>query len=132
MSKPLPPLEQVWQRAVSSCEAYADTNAGAAFSVNLLRQLRGQWESSVRVTTSHWDLIFTRPAEHPYPMASEEVLVRLILDDRVEVSLRRSAPRRGETRPVGPVTVAGDFTRPQNALPAVEALLLQLAEPEEG
>ncbi len=132
MTRPLPPLKQVWHDAISSCDAYARTHAGAAFSAELLQQLQGRWESRLRVTTSHWDLIFTRPAEHPHPMASQEVLVRLLLDDRVEVSLRRSVPRRGEIRPAGPVAVAGDFTRPQNALPAVEAMLLQLAEPQDG
>lgn len=114
------------------CEPYAETHPAAALGASLLRQLRGRWESRLRVTTSHFDLVFTRPAEHPYPMASEEVLVRLLLENRVEVSLRRSVPRRGETRPTGPVTVAGDFTRPSNALPAVEALLLQLADPGDG
>lgn len=132
MKKALPPVEQTWQSALSLCEPYTETDPTAALSANLLRQLRGRWGSRLRVTTSHFDLCFTRPAEHPYPMASEEVLVRLLKQDRVEVSLRRSVPRRGESRPAGPVTVAGDFTRPQNALPAVEALLLQLAEPQDG
>jgi len=37
---------------------------------------------------------------------------------------KRLVPRKGLARPSGGVT--GDFTLPENALPAVEALLYQL------
>lgn len=130
MSEPLPPLPQVWDAAVGCCEADADTDAVAAFGAGLLRQLRGKWESQVRVTTSHWDLIFTRPTEHPFRAgqpSGEQVVVRIVSAEQVEMSLSRAVPRRGESQAAGHVMVAGDFTRPGNALPAVEALLHQLA-----
>ena len=74
-------------------------------------------------------LLFTRPGTTGYE-ADERVEVLLEDDDRVRMALVRHVPRRGQTRPAGHVTVAGDFTRPENALPAVEALLLQLADPD--
>lgn len=58
-------LPQVWDAAVSLCDAYAGTHANAAFSASLLRNLRSRWESRVLVTTSHFDLLFTRPGHRP-------------------------------------------------------------------
>lgn len=133
MDEPLPSLSAVWEGASRLCNAYAETHANAAFSASLLRDLRERWEPRVRVTTSHFDLLFTRPGHRPLAgQPGEAVQVRLLTEDRVEMLLLRAVPRRGETRAAGPVTVTGDFTRPDNALPAVEALLLQLAEPDEG
>jgi hypothetical protein len=43
--------------------------------------------------------------------------------------LVRDALRISPAASGGPWTVTGDITRPENALPAVEALLLQLADP---
>ena len=134
MKESLPPLAQTWDDAVALYAAHADTNVVAAFGGYLISGLRGRWDSQVRVTTSHWDLLFTRADEHPLrglqPVA-EQVVVRMTTHDRVEMSLLRAVPRRGESRPAGHVTVAGDFTRPENALPAVEALLHQLV-PDHG
>ena len=62
--------------------------------------------------------------------ALERVEVLMDGADRVRMSLVLQVPRHGETSAVGPRTVTGDFTRPENALPAVEALLLQIADPD--
>lgn len=119
----------MWEAAASLCDAYPGTHADAAFSASLLRDLRERWESRVRVTTPHFDLLFTHADHRPLAgQPGEEVQVRLLTHDRVEMLLRRTVSRRGDSHPAGPVTVTGDFTKPDSALHAVEALLLQLTE----
>jgi len=76
-------------------------------------------------------LLFTRPGETGYEF-NERVEVLWEAEDRIRLALVRDVPRRGLERPGGRVTVAGDFTTPENVLPAVEALLLQLATPADG
>ena len=75
---------------------------------------------------SMFTLLFTRPEATGYEF-DERVEVLMEHSDRVRVALVRMAPRRGESRPAGPVTATGDFVKPANAQPAVEALLHQLA-----
>lgn len=48
------------------------------------------------------------------------------------MALVRDVPRTSLAKPGGLVVVTGDFTRPENARPAVEALVYQLADPEPG
>jgi hypothetical protein len=108
---------------------YAAVDAPAArFNVSLLRTLRPRWEQAVCPDTSMFTLPFTRPDATGYK-ADERVEILVEADDRVRMALVRQAPRRGAARQAGPVRVTGDYTRLENALPAVEALLLQLAEP---
>lgn len=95
---------------------------------DLLAQLRPRWESSVRPDFSMWTLLFTRPGETGYRF-SECVEVSVEAEDRVRMTLVRDIPRVGLGKVGGRQTVAGDFTRPENMTPAVEALLHQLATP---
>lgn len=76
-------------------------------------------------------VLFTRPGETGYRF-TERVQVDYQAPDRVEMALVRDVPRTSLAKPGGLVVVTGDFTRPENARPAVEALLYQLADPEPG
>lgn len=76
-------------------------------------------------------LLFTRPDETGYRF-TERVEVVMEEPDRIRMSLVREVPRRGLDQPGGRTTVAGDFTRPENVVSAVEALLHQLADPGGG
>ncbi|WP_028047273.1 hypothetical protein [Cellulomonas sp. URHE0023] len=121
-------LRDAWDKAL---DRYADLDAAAArFNVTLLEMLRPRWESSVRPDTSMFMLLFTRPEVTGYHF-DERVEVIVEAADRVRLAFVRNAPRRGEVLPAGPVTVTGDYTRPANAMQAVEALLFQLASPEQ-
>jgi hypothetical protein len=120
-------LGVAWDAAI---DHYRDVNAPVAtFNIGLLEALRPRWASVVRPDTSMFTLLFTHPGTTGYK-ADERVEVLLEEEDRVRMALVRHVPRRGETRPAGPVTISGDFTRRDNALPAVEALLFQLADPD--
>lgn len=104
------------------------SHAQAIFNVDLLEQLRPRWEASVRPDTSMWTLLFTLPDETGYRFTNR-IEVAWQAPDRVSMSLVTDRPRRSLTEPGGRAVVTGDFTRPENALPTVEALLWQLAEP---
>jgi len=120
-------LPSAWTAAT---QRYADTdNPTARFNVHLLEALRPRWEEAVRPDTSMFTLLFSRPNTTGYK-ADERVEVLLEAEGRVRMALVRQVPRRNESRPAGPVTVTGDYTEPQNALPAVEALLHQLSDLE--
>lgn len=101
-------------------------NEPARLNVRILEQLRLQWQDHVRPDTSMFTLLFTRPDETGYDY-TERVEVKWEAPDRVRLALVREMPRRGETRPAGPKVVTGDFTKPANTLPTLEALLFQLA-----
>jgi hypothetical protein len=119
-------LGAAWDAALAR---YRDAEAPAAsFNVALLKALRARWGLTLRPDTSMFSLLFTRPATTGYH-ADGRVEVLFEDDSRVRMALVRQVPRRGESRPAGRVTVTGDYTRPENALPAVEALLLQLTDP---
>lgn len=108
---------------------YRDTdNDLARFNVELLEQLRERWGASVRPDRSMWTMLFTVPGETGYQFTNR-VEVVWQSPDRVEMKLVSDQRRRSLTEPGGRAVVTGDFTRPENALPAVEALLWQLAEP---
>ena len=120
-------LVTAWDGAATR---YRDVEGpAAAFNVALLMALQPRWGSVLQPDTSMFRLLFTRPGTTYYD-ADERVEVLFETDNRVRMALTRRVPRRGESRPAGPVTVTGDYTRPENALPAVEALLLQLADPD--
>jgi len=74
-------------------------------------------------------LLFTRHASNAFE-GDERVKVDWESDGRVSVSLERTAPRRGESRPAGLVVVAGDIVRPENAARVVESFLMQVAGAE--
>lgn len=113
-----------WDVAI---DRYRDlTSPPAAFNVGLLDWLRPHWKARVRPSTSMFTLEFTRYGSTGYSY-DERVDVLFEAADRVRVSLVRRVPRRGESRPAGPVVVTGDFVRPENAGPVVESFLLQLA-----
>lgn len=117
-----------WLRAHAR---YADMdNPTARFNTQLLEALRPRWQSVVRPDTSMFTLLFTRPDRTGYDY-DERVSVLFESADRVRIEFERTVARRGEDRLAGPITVAGDFTRPENAYPAVEAMLLQLQEPQD-
>jgi hypothetical protein len=119
-------LASAWDAAEAR---YSDMNAPVArFNTALLQALRPGWGEAVRPDTSMFTLLFTRPGIAGYE-ADERVEVLVEAKDRVRMALVRQVPRRGESRPAGPVTVTGDYTDPENALPAVEALLFQLGDP---
>jgi len=122
-------VEDAWDVAIARSRTL-DVPA-ARLNLALLDALRPRWAGAVRPDTSMLTLLFTRPGETGYAF-SERVEVQWETEGRVRLALVRDVPRRGLERPGGRVTVAGDFTRPENALPAVEALLLQLATPDEG
>lgn len=122
-------LREAWDAAL---DRYRELdNWAAQFDVTLLEQLRGRWEHTVRPDTSMFRLLFTRPGSTGYHF-DECVEVEPEASNRVRMALVRQVPRRGEKTPAGPVTVTADYTRPENALPAVEALLLQLADPDDA
>lgn len=105
---------------------YSEMDAPVArFNVALLRELRPRWEAVVRPDTSMFTVLFTRPGILAYG-ADELVEVLVEAEDRVRMALIREVPRREESGPAGPMTVTGDFTKPENAVPAVEALLFQI------
>ncbi|MCC2315601.1 hypothetical protein [Cellulomonas xiejunii] len=122
-------VEDAWDVAAARFRAL-DVPA-AHLNLALLDALHPRWAGAVRPDTSMFTLLFTRPGETGYAF-SERVEVRWEAEDRVRMALVRDVPRRGLERPGGRVVVAGDFTRPENALPALEALLLQLASPADG
>ncbi len=114
----------------AAAERYSDMQAAVGeFNVNLLRALQPRWSQVVRPDTSMMTVLFTRPDETGYDF-TERVQVTYQGADRVEMALVRDVPRTSLTKPGGRVVVTGDFTRPENALPAVEARLYQLADPE--
>jgi len=119
-------LALAWDAALA--RSRETSHAQAIFNVELLEQLRPRWESSVRPDTSMWTLLFTVPDETGYRFTNR-VEVAWQASDRVSMSLVVDRPQRSLTEPGGRAVVTGDFTRPENALPAVEALLWQLAEP---
>jgi len=105
---------------------YADMdNMTARFNVTLLDALLASWAETVRPDTSMFTVLFTLPGQSGYEF-HERVEVLMDAHDRVRMALVRQVPRRGGGRIVGSVTVTGDYTQPENALPAVEALLYQL------
>jgi hypothetical protein len=121
---PKQPLPQAWDDAQAR---YLDWDAPAArFNHRLLTALRERWEDRIRPMTSMSTLRFTRPDESPYPYPAERVDVVMEGTDVVRMELLRMVPQRGQAQPAGPVTVTGDYTRADNAVPAVEALLMQL------
>lgn len=86
----------------------------------------------MRVNTSMFRLMFTRPDEHHYDESTSEfVRAELVGEGKVELALVRRVPRRSLEQAGGEGVVTGDFTRPDNAVPALEALLLQLCPPDE-
>lgn len=97
---------------------------------DFLTQLRPRWEARVRPDTSMATLLFTRPGETGHRF-SERVEVAVEAEDRARMAFVRDIPRAGLDKVGGRQTVAGDFTRPENMTPAVEALLRQLATPSE-
>jgi hypothetical protein len=108
---------------------YAEIDADvAAFNTALLAALRDRWGQSVRPDTSMFTLLFTRPGETGFRF-TERVEVEWQGQNRVRMVLVRDVPRISPAARGGWQTVTGDITRPGNALPAVEALLLQLASP---
>jgi hypothetical protein len=110
-------------------QRYADIDADvAAFNTALLAALRDRWGQSVRPDTSMFTLLFTRPGETGFRF-TERVEVQWQGPSRVAMLLVRDVPRISPAANGGPWTVTGDITQPENALPAVEALLLQLADP---
>jgi len=120
-------LHDQWQDALDRYDAIDAPIA--KFNAALIRELRPSYEHRVRVVTSMFRLWFMHPETTTWPF-EELVQVDYETDDRVSISLRRNAPRRGDPRPVGPVVVAGDMARPENALPVVESFLMQIARQE--
>lgn len=121
-------LSAAWDGALDRQQDF-DAPSAAEFNIALLKALRPRWGPVVRPDYFMFRLLFTRPGSTGYSF-DERVEVEAELDGRISMSLVRCVPRRGESRPAGLVTVAGDYTRPENALPAIEALLLQLADPD--
>ena len=120
-------LESAWD-AAQQRYTRVDTDL-AHFNISLLSALRPSWGDVLRPVTSMFSLWLVRPkATYPYP---EKVVVEYEGVERVQMSLFRELPRQSLERSGGAVTVAGDITRSANALPAVEALLLQLAAPSD-
>ena len=130
MSRALPPLAEAWDAAVARYASMNPCHELSWFNVDLLVALRPRWGTQLRVDTGMFRLLFTRPHEHHYDESTaESVQVEREDDDRVRMALIRRVPRRALDQPGGSLVVTGDFTRPENALPAVEALLSQIAEP---
>jgi len=117
-------LVDQWQHAL---DRYSEIDTPIAkFNVVLISALRPDWEHRVRIATSMFRLVFVSPGTTSWPF-DEHVDVEYENDLRVSVSLVRVVPRRGDPRPVGPVVVAGDIVRPENAIPVVESFLVQIA-----
>lgn len=108
-----------------------DTFFAAEFNKWLLSELRPRWAGKVRLASSHSRLLFMAPTAQPYKW-SEHVYVEYQGPERVEMALERSVPRKSLTETGGGGVVTGDFTRPENAVPAVEALLYQLELADQG
>lgn len=119
-------LDAAWDAAEAQYQQIP--GACARFNVELLRELRRRWSNAIRPDTSMLQLLFTRPDETGYHF-TERVEVTMKSDEVIEMALVRDVPRGGLAQAGGVVVVTGDFTAPERALPAVEALLLQLAEP---
>lgn len=122
-------MTEPWTLAQERYANLASLHAGA-FNGALLTALAPRWRTAVRPDASMFMLLFTRPDETGYEF-TERVEVLWEGEDRVRMALVREVPRRSLEQPGGRVIVAGDFTRPENALPAVEALLHQLASPDD-
>jgi hypothetical protein len=115
---------RAWDAAL---DRYRDLAADiGGFNVDLLERLGPSWQSRVRPDTSMFTVMFTRHGQTGYQY-DERVEVEREAPDRVRVTFVRQVPRRGERRPAGPVVVAGDFARPENAGAVVESFLMQLA-----
>jgi len=72
--------------------------------------------------------MFTRHVSHGEE-GDECVIVDWETDERVSVALERMSARRGESRNLVLVVVAGDIVRPENATPLIENFLMQIAGP---
>jgi len=118
-------LSDQWQQALGR---YKEMDLPIAkFNTALILALRPSWEHRVRIVTSMFRLLFVHPGSTKWPFNEQVVVEYEKSKDRVSVSLNRDAPRRGDPRPVGGVVVAGDFVRPENAIPVVESFLVQIA-----
>jgi hypothetical protein len=95
--------------------------------MSLLESLRPQWEDRVRPDMSMFKLLFTRPGSTGYSF-DERVEVLVEAEDRVGVRLARMMPRRGKDQAAGPVVIAGDYARLENAHQVVVAFLMQHAD----
>jgi hypothetical protein len=95
-----------------------------AFNLELLDHLRPGWETRVQVVTSMFRLWFVRPG-NAWPF-NERVSVEWESSRRVRAELIRDVPRQSLAESGGFTRVTGDFATPENALPVVEALLMQL------
>jgi len=122
-------MREAWARAEERYSHLTHLPVGL-FNTTLLAALAPRWRTAVRPDTSMFTLVFTRSDETGYEF-TERVEVQWESHERVRMALVRDAGRRSLAQPGGRATVAGDFTRPENALPAVEALLHQLAEPSD-
>jgi hypothetical protein len=128
MPRVLPPLGQAWDEAIERYASIDPPHFISQFNVTLLEALRPRWEGRLRVNTSMYRLMFTRPDEHHYDQSTTEwVSAELRREDQVELALMRRKPRRGLDLPGGEGVVTGAFTKPTNVLPALEALLMQLS-----
>lgn len=120
----------VWDEALKRHASIEPQHDLAAFNVGLLQALRPRWGERLQVDTSMYRLLFTRPHERAYgDEALDWVYVEWNQPARVEMALVRRVARRSLDQPGSEAVVTGDFTKPENVLPALEALLWQLAEP---
>jgi hypothetical protein len=130
---PLRPLTVVWDQTLERYASVEPQHDLAAFNVGVLQALRPRWGDRLRVDTFMYRLLFTRPHERVYEYdALDWVYAEWTQPARVEMALVRRVARRSLDQPGSEAVVTGDFTKPENVLPALEALLWQLAEPQDG
>ena len=125
---------QTWDLALARAKSVEGHDPRMTASIAVLTQLRERWQDSVDMLTSMFDLVIV-PSGAGWP-GNDGYFVRMTHDRHsgeatVRVTLCRTQSRASLTRPGGTVLVAGDICVPATAPVVVEALLYQIAQPNE-
>ena len=97
MTRILPPLEEAWADALARYASVAPPNYVSDFNIDLLRRLHSRWGTQLRVNTSMFRLLFTRPDEHHY---DESTLEWAWVPDDVQMGLMRRSHAAASSGPL--------------------------------
>jgi hypothetical protein len=124
---------QTWDSALARARAVAGQVPYVSANIAVLTQLRKQWEGSIDMLASMFDLVIV-PSGAGWPPGDDDVFVRMTQDQRsservVKVALYRSRRRFSLAKPGGTAVVAGDVCTLAKAPAVVESFLYQIARP---
>jgi hypothetical protein len=126
---------QTWDSALARARAVAGQVPYVSANIAVLTQLRKQWEDSIDMLASMFDLMIV-PSGAGWPHGDDDVFIRMTHDHRagepvVKVALYCSRRRSSLAEPGGTAVVAGDVCTLATAPAVVEAFLHQIAHPAE-